>query len=295
MADVATRPPTTGPLHVGEGKHRTSLEMAQLDPHGCREAIYVLASFYGWPRVRIAGVDFDEGYTVWLHKLDRLTPLQLSLVWDDEQEVLQRWADDLGIEASVLEQRAKTGNWPDSVRCVSCGMYGWLSPCVRCGTPREGLPIHSPGQSTSAKRKGDSTVAVIQPTKGGVDAGYYPCVIRSIEERDKDKDGKLFEFGKQLFVTFVVLDEAAKETREEIYGYCSMKWGPKAKLYQWAQPVLRSKCPSPDEPFDYDVLLGKKCDVHVGEYQRNDGSTGTKVVNLYPFRSMTQHDEEESG
>ena len=126
-------------------------------------------------------------------------------------------------------------------------------------------------------------MAVLQPTKS-LDAGVYPAIITTIEEVTSTFDGKETQ---QLKVQFVVLNDDLQKTTGEIRGYCSAKWGNKCKLADWAKVILGKKCPSTDQPFDYDMLLNRKCDIQVDEVMNKTGNLVSKITKLYPFKSMS--------
>lgn len=137
------------------------------------------------------------------------------------------------------------------------------------------------GQDDQNKEREENTMPVIQWTEfNGVEPGNYSAVIESIE----DTDG---QFGPQLQFEFRVLDSGGNQTDATVRGWCSSKWGPKAKLYGWATAILRNKCPKANQPIDTDVLIGRKCDLVVKEYAKPDGQKGTKIDAVYPFKSMT--------
>jgi len=140
------------------------------------------------------------------------------------------------------------------------------------------------GQMPESQVQGEAEVKV-QPTKG-LDVGFYPCLIREITETTSEFTDKQTGKAKQVpqFVfQFVVLDDDNAETDDEMRGYCTISWGQRSKLYKWAQAILRGKCPQPNEEFDSDLLLRKRCDIEVALNTIGN----PKVENLFPFRAMS--------
>ncbi len=136
-------------------------------------------------------------------------------------------------------------------------------------------------QARIRKAKEDN-VPVLQWTEAGasVEPGTYSALITEITEKP---DGL---YGPELQFQFVILDDEGDETDQEIRGYCSAKWGEKAKLYKWAKSVLGQKRVQPQMPLDTDKLLKRKCDLVVIGYTRKDGAPGSKVDDVFPFKSV---------
>ncbi len=124
-----------------------------------------------------------------------------------------------------------------------------------------------------------------------LEPGYYPAQVRSIEEVTGD-------YGPQLKFTFSILDGDNKpKTRDdgqplEQWAWCSAKWGSRTKLLQWANVLLKTKCPSQNQPLDTDLLLGKRCDIQLDAKESANGPT-VRLVALWPFRSMTANQDDE--
>lgn len=131
-------------------------------------------------------------------------------------------------------------------------------------------------------------MAIIEPTVyEAVEPGTYRAVISSIEESTHP------EYGRQLKLVFTLLGEEDEETDTTIWAYCGAKWNPKSKLFEWSRAILRNKCPQPDEPFDYDLLKGRKADIEVAMVKsKTTGQERTAVVKVYPFRTMTAAEDE---
>jgi len=144
----------------------------------------------------------------------------------------------------------------------------------------------------SPETKGPETMPVIAPSKATfLDPGFYRAVISDIEETTSEWKGKKIA---QLQFQFVILDADGDRTDQEIRGWCSQSWNVKSKLYEWARILLAKKCPSVEDDFDSDKLKGKKCDLEVIKYLKQDGNEGTKIDKLYPYASVTKEEEVEA-
>ena len=113
-------------------------------------------------------------------------------------------------------------------------------------------------------------------TFAGLPAGDYPAVIQEIQE----DEGK---FGPQLRFQFVILDGDGQLTNRQIRGWCSAKWGPGTKLFEWTKAILGKNCPPPGAALDTDLLLRRRCDIRVEA--RSEGRS--VVAGVYPYRSIT--------
>ena len=133
----------------------------------------------------------------------------------------------------------------------------------------------------------EKEMPVIQWTESG--AGLEPGVYRAKVTEIMEETG---QFGPQLRFQFKTLDSDGAESDGEIRGWCSAKWGPKAKLFDWARAILRAKCPGQGQPFDSDSLLNRKCDIEVVGYKKADGSDGTKIDRLYPYGTMSSQGDD---
>ena len=129
---------------------------------------------------------------------------------------------------------------------------------------------------------------VLQPSVS-LEPGVYGAVVSSIEEiMSKFEDREV----PQLQFQFVVLDADMKRTDQEIRGFTSAKWGNRCKLTEWAKIILGKKCPGPNEPFDTDMLLNRKCDIVVEEVQTRAGGTRSAITSLYPYKTVSARQEE---
>lgn len=133
-------------------------------------------------------------------------------------------------------------------------------------------------QAEEAKK--EDKMPFINPTKS-LDVGIYPAKISEIEEVEGTYEGKAT---KSLLFTFTVLDQAGAPTEDEIRGYTGYSWGAKSKLYDWA-PVILGKRLDPAQPFDYDRLRNRKCDIGV---ENNAAGTNTKVAKIYGYQTMSK-------
>jgi hypothetical protein len=118
-----------------------------------------------------------------------------------------------------------------------------------------------------------------------IDPGIYRARLAKIEDAVSE------EYGPQLKFFFKVLDADGDETQQEILGWASQKFHPRSKLFAWAKAMLRSKCPTPPDDIDTDVLIGKRADVEVVAYKKQDGSDGTKIGALFPYATMTSQED----
>lgn len=140
------------------------------------------------------------------------------------------------------------------------------------------------------KEEGKKMPVIPYKENAGLDPGYYPAQVSTIEETSG-------EFGPQLKFVLTILDNEnhprIKDNGEAIeqWAWCSQKWGPRTKLLEWAKSLLKSKCPAAGEPLDTDLLLGKRCDVELVEKEGPNG-TYTRVGRLLPFRSMTSAEDD---
>ncbi len=149
--------------------------------------------------------------------------------------------------------------------------------------------VHLKQEHQKEKAKETSTVPVLQYTEGGsaLEPGYYSARIDAIEEVSG-------EFGLQLKFHFALLDQDGEPVTKKDgspviqWGWCSMKWGPKTKLFEWARAILRTKTPKEGEPLDTDDLLNRKVDFQMGENQKGN----VALLKLYPYRSMTGSDDD---
>lgn len=127
----------------------------------------------------------------------------------------------------------------------------------------------------------EATVPVLTWTEAGagVEPGTYSAIIKEITEEDG-------QFGPQLRLQFVILDDDGDETDQQIRGWCSQKWGEKTKLFKWAKNILGKKCPGAGQPMDTDKLVGKKCDLVVAARKKADGTVGSGIEDVYPFKTV---------
>lgn len=134
---------------------------------------------------------------------------------------------------------------------------------------------------------------IIQPSAVGsvVEPGIYRATITEIVPTVSTYEGKQTP---QLQFQFVFLDGDGAQTDQEFRGWTSQKWHEKSKLYAWSKVLLGRKCPTPTDPVDVDRLVGKKCDLEIVAYKKQNGDPGVKIDQLYPFASMTKDEDEEA-
>ncbi len=137
-------------------------------------------------------------------------------------------------------------------------------------------------EQAKIERVKEATVPVLQWTEAGaiVEPGTYSAIVKEITE---EAEGM---YGPQLRFQFVVLDDDSDETDQQIRGWASAKWGEKTKLFKWAKSILGSKKCAPNQPIDTDKLLGKKCDLVVAARKKQDGSMGSGIEDVFPFRTV---------
>lgn len=155
--------------------------------------------------------------------------------------------------------------------------------------------VRREGKSTAAEQtqEQENTMPVIQPTRFTTcEPGDYSAIVQEIDEVDG-------EYGPQIQIQFGLIDGNGRPLADpetgspiRIRGWCSARWGEKTKLHQWAKAILRNRCPSADEPFDTDLLRGRKCDLRVGQRQTPAGPR-TVVESVYPYRTLTAIIDEE--
>ena len=161
------------------------------------------------------------------------------------------------------------------------------------------LPEAPEGRRPQSARKGVA-MPIVKPSQGSgarLADGYYPAIITEITESTRDwpnrNDPTKMETVDQFVFQFLILDDEGVETTDEIRGYCRQAWSQRATLYKWASAVLGRRCPKPDEDFDTDRLLKRRCDIEIVNQKSAAGTEYSKVANLYPYRSMTADEEEE--
>lgn len=126
-------------------------------------------------------------------------------------------------------------------------------------------------------------MGTIEPTKFvTVAPDIYSAEITAIQQETHE------EYGQQLKFTFTLLDAEGDLSDDEMWAWAGAKWNPKSKLYEWAQAILRKKCPSVDEVFDWDLLLHKKCDAKIELVKTKSGQERTAITKLYPYKSMIE-------
>ncbi len=208
--------------------------------------------------------------------------------------------DPQGARRAIWEY-GKLTNWPDlslSGLILKGGEKGWI-PALRDAQPLalgtawdiiEGYEQNEEKKRTTKTptynaahqtEKDNEPMPVLQWTEStGVDAGDYSAVITDIE----DEDG---QFGPQVRLQFVILDDDGDQTKDQIRGWASQKWGPKTKLYDWARAVLGKKCPGPGQPFDTDKLINRKCDIRVEEKAGPQGPRSF-IAGVFPFGTINR-------
>ncbi|MFH0900701.1 MAG: hypothetical protein V2A73_08750 [Pseudomonadota bacterium] len=185
------------------------------------------------------------------------------------------------------------------------GEAEWVNQVLGVGNLQAGLALQAaeqlrekaPDGSVQTKRgptgpNEGETMPVLQPKEfSGLEPGAYGVRIKEIVEQPagERKPGMQFDPKPQLQFQFVVLDDGGQDTDGEIRGWCNAVWGKKAKLVEWAQAILKGKCPKDDVPFDSDLLLNRKCDIVV----EANAAGNSKVTKVFPFRTISATDDGE--
>ncbi len=141
---------------------------------------------------------------------------------------------------------------------------------------------------------------VIEPTQfSTVEPGTYGAQIQDIQEETfTDAEGRT-RLALKFF--FLLLDADGKPLKGANgnpvvqWGWAGRAWSERSKLYRWAKAILRSKCPGLNEPLDTDLLLGKKCDIALGERTGPRGESRVAIEEVYPYRTMSIQEEDEPG
>lgn len=231
-------------------------ELAIKDPTGCRMAWLDYGQTIGWQPQQYGPVKFPAGKENWLGVIVNTEPAQLGMAWQALEERENK--------AFGADQK----EWPD----------------------------------VPQKRKDDDMGILQWKETVTLEPGYYPAMVKSIEETvgefaDDKRPGQIRKVPQLKFV-FSILNEdgqpATKESGEplEQWAWASATWGPRAKLFDWAKVLLKNKCPAPGYPLDYDLLIGKKCDIEI-ELADTPNGQRPKVVKVLPFRSMSSQTETE--
>jgi hypothetical protein len=148
------------------------------------------------------------------------------------------------------------------------------------GTPPYQTPEGQNGHGD--EENGTMPQIAYTPSAGAMlEPGFYRAKLSEITEEDG-------QFGPQLRLQWVILNDDGEPTDKEIRSWASCKWHEKSKLFAVAKALLKSKCPQPPAGIDTDLLLNKKADLEVVAYKKGDGSDGTKIGTIYPFGSMVE-------
>jgi hypothetical protein len=232
----------------------TVIEDFVADPIGGRVAWSNWGETIGWTPQQYGPVRLPAGRKEWLRVIYSTEPAQLGMAWQALEE------------RENHEQKAREPEWPNVQK-------------EEKGTE---MPVIAWTETT-----------VLEP-------GYYPAQIKTIEETtsefpDEKNPGKTRTVHQLKFV-FSILDEEGRPAAtaggnpEEQWGWCSATWGPRSKLLAWAKILLKKGCPQPGEGLDWELLLGKKCDIEIVQKETSNGPR-TSIAGLYAFRSMSQADD----
>ena len=107
------------------------------------------------------------------------------------------------------------------------------------------------------------SIKIQQSTYEAVEPGVYPGRITDIMEEDGT-------YGPQLKVYFLLDPFEGYADGKQLYSWCSRKFSPKSKLYQWTQAILGRI--TPDYIFDSDDILNKPVMVVIDNRYSADGS-----------------------
>ncbi len=235
------------------GADHWGIDAALLDPDGARRAILSWGLDLDWPACQLGSIKLDWGLYQWEGALESAEALQVGLAWE------------------ALCDREDT---------------------ARAERERPAAIVPA-ANNRMAKSQKEKAVTVIQASRyEGLEPGYYAARIAElVDEPAKPKTpGMSFEPRPQIRMQFVILDDQGRDTEAQTRGWCNASWGPKAKLYEWAQAILKAKCPPPTEPIDTDLLLNRKCDIQIEQ----EGDKNPKITHLFPYRSMSVADDDDA-
>lgn len=204
------------------------------------------------------------------------------------------WGQTIGYQAQQygpLKLGAGKGEWQRTISSAPATLLGlaWQALEERENHHTAQEPEWHEAQNKNEKGK-DMPVIEYREIQT-IEPGYYPAQVKSIEEATG-------EYGPQLKFVFSILGPdnrpRAKDSGDplEQWAWCSMKWGPRTKLLEWAKVLLKAKCPPPGEPIDTDLLIGKRCDIEIVERETPNGMR-TRIDRIMPFRSMSQSEDDQ--
>lgn len=117
-------------------------------------------------------------------------------------------------------------------------------------------------------------ITIKQSVYEPIEPGIYTGKIATIEQVDG-------VYGEQLKFTFLLDPFGDYEAGKQLTAWTSMKFSQKSKLYTWTMALLGKL--TPDYDFDSDDLLGKPCQVVVGNKFTPDGNLFDFVESIKPL------------
>lgn len=103
-----------------------------------------------------------------------------------------------------------------------------------------------------------------------IPTGEYRATVGAVEQETGD-------FGPQIKFRFDLQSPDYED--KSLIGWASAKFSGKSKLFQWTSAIL-GRALAPDEGFDSDKLLGRRCILIVTTEHKDDGSEYNKVHGL---------------
>jgi hypothetical protein len=165
----------------------------------------------------------------------------------------------------------------------------WLGLAWETAEERYG-PIGAKTEGQSAQAEGEDMKPLAWVEKSSGDSkmpqpGMYKARVASIKETYSE----LYKVDQFEF-TFAIIDDQEEDTGETIRGWCSQKWGPSTKLYEWSRVFLGSECPQGGQFGDEELAMlnGCLCDLEVTVKNVNDPESTVKLGKLYPYDTMTR-------
>ncbi len=247
------------------------------DPEGARVYLMSLGEMLDYPPGELSPIPCNRGRESWQANLERAQPY---------------W---LGLAAARIERR-----WEQTRIGAQLGeFHGARNDAKESGASQPESAEAPAAKAESAQEpKGEDKVAIVKPSAAGAmfQDGYYSAVITEITE--SVYHGTNRQTGKpedvdQFTVQFVILDADGKRTTDEIRGYVRQAWSQRSNLFKWASAILGRRCPKPEDDFDTDALLNKKCDIQIVNQTSQKGAEYSKVASVFGYQSMTSEPEEE--
>lgn len=106
--------------------------------------------------------------------------------------------------------------------------------------------------------------------------GDYAAVITDIQS-------EAGLYGPQLRFTFTIEGDA--HNGNQLKGWCSAKFSPKSKLYEWSRAAFGGAEIPADYAFNSDHILGRKVTLSVIIDPKDDGTEFNKIQTVKRFRA----------